>query len=121
MSLWGMAYMGNLYRRQSRAATQASSDASSAKMSAREVSDRLDKLTMICHAMWTLLQETTDLTEEDLFERMQELDMRDGVLDGKVTRTVYTCPKCGRNSAPRHNRCLYCGAPRTPESAFDQV
>ena len=121
MSLWGMAYMARMQAQGSRTAAQASSDASSAKMSAREVADRLDRLTMICHAMWTLLQETTDLTEEDLFARIQELDLRDGVLDGKMTKSVYTCPKCGRNSAPRHNKCLYCGTPKAAESAFDQL
>ncbi len=121
MSLWGMAYMARLHAQESRTAAQASSEAANARMSAREVSDRLEKLTLVCHAMWTLLQETTDLVEEDLFARMQELDLRDGVLDGKVTRTVYTCPKCGRKSAPRHNKCLYCGAPKTAESAFDQL
>ncbi|NLF33012.1 MAG: hypothetical protein GX591_19270 [Planctomycetes bacterium] len=98
-----------------------SADAQSAKMETRELADRVDKLTMVCHAMWTLIQEKTSLTEEDLFTRVADLDLRDGNLDGKMTKAIYTCTQCGRNVAARHAACLYCGTPKAAESAFDPL
>lgn len=121
MSMFGMGYMMRQQAETTREASRASSQATRAKIDVRELEDRLDKLTLICNAMWTLIQEATDLTEDDLFARVQDLDLRDGVLDGKVTKSVSECGKCGRKMSSRHTKCLYCGAPKATESAFDEV
>ena len=83
--------------------------------------ERFDKLSLVCLAMWSLLQEKTHLTEEELMERVRAIDLADGVADGKVTRTVRQCTQCGRTMSPRHRKCLYCGAEELKESAFDDV
>ncbi|MDP8245800.1 MAG: hypothetical protein P9L94_17085 [Candidatus Hinthialibacter antarcticus] len=70
---------------------------------------RLDKLTLINMAMWSLLQEVSDLTEEDLTERIKQIDLSDGSLDGKVRAKAQRCPQCNRVMSSRHSRCLYCG------------
>jgi len=88
---------------------------------ARITEERLEKLTLLCTAMWTLLRDRTELTEEDLVEAVHELDLKDGVEDGKVTQTIVKCPKCGRTMHPRHHRCLYCGAEELHETAFGDV
>ncbi len=85
----------------------------------RRLEDRLDKLTLVCMALWSLLAEQLDLSEERLMERVKEIDLRDGVPDGKVTREVARCPKCNRVMSPRHKRCIYCGAGRLNVTAFD--
>lgn len=88
---------------------------------AAEVEDRLDRLQLVCMAMWSLLKERTNLTEEDLLERVRQIDLEDGVEDGKCGGAVGVtiCPNCGRKMSARHRRCLYCGQGNLPAEAFD--
>ena len=102
-------------------ARRAKSKAARAEHETHGVEARLDKLTLICMALWSLLSEKTQLTEEDLMERIQKLDLMDGEADGKLKRQVAKCPQCGRVMSPRHPRCLYCGAERLKLTAFDEV
>ena len=85
----------------------------------RFLDERVDKLVLACMAMWELLKDRTELTEEDLMAKVQEVDLRDGQADGKVSKTVAKCPKCGRTMSPRHKKCLYCGASKLKVGAFD--
>lgn len=83
------------------------------------IEERIDKLLLVSMAVWELLKERTSLTEDDLQAKVHELDMRDGVVDGKVTRTLKKCYKCSRTMSPRHRKCLYCGAEELQNEAFD--
>lgn len=106
------------------ASSQASSAASQAGEASRNVShleDRLERLNLVCMAMWSLIQDKTNLTEEDLMQRVKLLDQVDGQADGKTTRSVQNCHKCGRAMSPRHQKCLYCGEPKRIQCAFDMV
>ena len=102
-------------------ATRAKSKALRAEHETQGVEARLDKLTLICMALWSLLSEKTQLTEEDLMERIKKLDLMDGESDGKLQRQVAKCAQCGRVMSSRHTKCLYCGAERLKLTAFDQV
>jgi hypothetical protein len=81
----------------------------------------LDKLGLICQAMWTLIKEKTDLTDEDLLKMVTELDLKDGKLDGKYTKPPVDCPNCDAKICKKFNRCLFCGEEYTEGSAFDTV
>ncbi|MHC4415810.1 MAG: hypothetical protein ACYS0G_11045 [Planctomycetota bacterium] len=83
--------------------------------------DRLERLALICMAMWSLIQSETNLTEEDLLARVGEIDMMDGQADGKITRRVTRCGQCDRPMSSRHTRCIYCGSEHLAASAFDTV
>ena len=102
-------------------ATRAKSKALRAEHEAQGVEARLDKLTLICMALWSFLSEKTQLTEEDLMERIKKLDLMDGESDGKLQRQVAKCAQCGRVMSSRHSKCLYCGAERLKLTAFDEV
>lgn len=95
------------------AAAAEAADASSAARSARsKVGDlemRVERMQMVCEAMWTLLREKTGLSELDLLNRVNEMDLSDGKLDGKVRRTGHKCPSCNRVIGPRFAQCMYCG------------
>ena len=111
-----------------RASANASADASRASSAARDASrsvdeleQQVDRLTLISWALWTLIQEETKLTEQDLMERVKNLDLMDGSADGKVTRQVATCSSCNRVMSQRHQRCIYCGAEKLQSSAFDSI
>lgn len=83
--------------------------------------DRVERLTLVCIAMWSLLQDKTNLTEEDLNARVKMLDLMDGQADGKASRTVQRCDACDRPMSMRHRKCLYCGHEKLHTSAFDAV
>ena len=87
----------------------------------RQLEERLDQLTLVCAAMWQLVREKTNLTEQDLAERIAIIDAKDGVADGKMTRVVDKCPKCSRTMSPKHKRCLYCGFQKPFDTAFSQI
>ncbi|MGB1126064.1 MAG: hypothetical protein ACPG4Q_12730 [Phycisphaeraceae bacterium] len=87
----------------------------------RYLEDRVDRLSLICMAMWSLMQDKTSLTEEDLIERVKLIDLMDGNEDGKATRTVSKCAKCDRPMNPRHKKCIYCGHEKLITSAFDAL
>ena len=79
----------------------------------------LNKLTLICYAMWTLIEEETNLTERDLMGRITELDLKDGELDGKYTAPPLECPNCDAMVSKKFNRCLFCGTETPKRSIFD--
>ena len=100
-------------------AHMASRKATEAASGIRDVRERLDHLALACMAMWSLLREKTDLTEEDLMERAKQIDLADGKEDGRLKLGVLKCAQCERVMSHRHTRCLYCGADKLDVTAFD--
>jgi len=87
----------------------------------RRLEDRVDRLVVISMAMWSILSEKANVSEDELMARVQALDLSDGKADGKLNLNVMDCPKCSRKLSVRHQRCLYCGAEMHGKSAFDTV
>ncbi len=102
-------------------AARGAEKATDAAATVQHFQDRIDKLVLINMAMWSLIKETNNLTEEDLLERIKEIDLSDGVLDGKVRQTAIRCPKCQRIMSNKHRCCLYCGYETEKNGAFDTV
>ena len=75
----------------------------------QQLEARLDWTLMVCEAMWSLLKEHVPVTDERLIDRITELDLADGRLDGKKTRPPTICGSCGRSVSQRFPRCVYCG------------
>jgi len=75
----------------------------------RDIREQIGKLALMNQALWELLRERLQLTDDDLAKIAQEIDLRDGVADGKMTEAAVRCPQCGRISNSRHWKCLYCG------------
>ena len=93
----------------------------SSRESLAQMQERLDTLVLINMAMWSFIRQNSNLTEEDLMDKVREIDLMDGVEDGKVTKHVAKCTQCERVMSPRHKRCVYCGAQRLDATAFDSV
>jgi hypothetical protein len=83
--------------------------------------ERIDKLVLIAHAMWTLVAEKTGLTEADLLKPVTEVDGQDGTIDGRITRPPVRCSKCDAVISRKFNRCLFCGQAYTGGGAFETL
>lgn len=75
----------------------------------QQLEARLDRMMLVSEALWSLLRDKLKATDEELLDRVTEIDMQDGKLDGKVRRQAMACPKCNRTISPRMPRCMYCG------------
>ena len=62
--------------------------------------DNIDRLTLITQALWELLQKKVGIKESELTTLMEEIDLRDGVLDGKITKKPRIF-KSSINSTPK--------------------
>jgi hypothetical protein len=74
-----------------------------------QLEQRVERLTLLNAALWELLRDKGKLTEADLVNKVQEIDLRDGRADGKMRSAPKVCGACGRTVSSRHQRCLYCG------------
>ena len=67
-----------------------------------ELKKSVQKLSLVCQAMWHLVQENTNLTEADLIETVEYLEHQ--------ANAGVRCPQCDRAQASRQAvKCLYCG------------
>ena len=108
--------VGMMAYQETHAASAAAGDAARAKSKAGKVERQvrvleanLAKSMMINEALWEFIRDQHGLTEKDLHEKLYDIDMRDGVLDGKHQRKAIECPNCGHAVSPRHPACIYCG------------
>ncbi|MFZ5841973.1 MAG: hypothetical protein ACOY3E_03655 [Pseudomonadota bacterium] len=90
-------------------ADRAAAKASDAAIDVRMLQQRLDHLSLVCLAMWEMLEEN-GYSKERLFEKIERIDLKDGRRDGKVAMAATHCDDCGRKVSPRHLNCFYCGA-----------
>lgn len=91
------------------AASEASAMSARQRNDNFELHDRIDRLTLVVGAMWSLLEES-GFTGEDLIKRMQELDAGDGTADGRLTQTAVPCVRCGAMVTNGQSSCQFCGA-----------
>ena len=98
----------NIARSEAETASRAAADA---RTQNKELQLDVEKLFMITEALWMILKEQHGYTDEQLAEMIQNIDLRDGQLDGKVAKQPNPpCPQCGRTLMGKHPVCLYCGA-----------
>ncbi|MDF1756538.1 MAG: hypothetical protein P1U89_27380 [Verrucomicrobiales bacterium] len=98
---------------------RAASAAAEANSDIRTLTAQVDRLALACQAMWEIVRDQTDLTEKDLADKISEIDLRDGVEDGKIGTKVIKCESCGRNSNSKRQTCLWCGEPVERQHAFE--
>lgn len=69
----------------------------------------LSRMSLICQALWEMLERKLGVPEAELLALMNEIDLRDGKQDGRITRYAMRCPSCQRVCNSTHQRCMYCG------------
>ena len=80
---------------------------------------KFEKMKLVNMAMWTFLKEEKGLTEDDLINRVKEIDKLDGSADGKLRIGIKKCGKCGRTLNPKFEKCQYCGFVTPVGSVFE--
>ncbi len=86
------------------------SEVSRLRAQVEELQRRLDTMTLAAQAMWELLRSQGRFSDTDLLEKMQEVDLRDGEADGRITGGLVNCPGCGRRNRSTRRHCVFCGA-----------
>lgn len=102
-----------------RAAERAQSKADRYADDIASIKRHVDRLSLACQAMWELLRDHSDLSEEHIEAKILEIDARDGKIDGKIGTQLVDCPNCGRPTNSRRASCVICGAPFKREHQFE--
>ena len=71
---------------------------------------RFDRLALSQAAIWQLVKDRLQLTDEDLRLAIHAADM------SQTQASIQTCPTCGRPVGPRANHCVFCGVQPTKTS-----
>lgn len=92
-------------------ASDAHFDAKAALEAIAELEEKVDRLSLVCHALFEELQRATGYSETQLKEKMLEIDLRDGKQDGKLDPLAgRKCPDCGHKITKKRPHCFWCGA-----------
>jgi hypothetical protein len=119
-----MSFLWNFFQSGQIAKSQASADQASIKSRGNSgdiarLEERIDTLSLATNAMWELLSKNHGYTEKDLLSKMEEIDLRDGVKDGKLTSVSNDkCPDCGHIIRKRRSNCYWCGASLKDDNPF---
>lgn len=86
-----------------------------------ELDARIDRMMLITEAVWQLLAEKSGLDEDDLADRVRQLDKLDGIEDGRRQSLASDCGSCGAKVNPKSAICQFCGIDVPQRSIFDAV
>lgn len=78
------------------------------------LSRAVDRLQLVCNALAEVLVQSELVSREGLEVLVQQIDLLDGVEDGKLGPTVRAAPRChacGHAVNPAREACIYCETP----------
>ncbi|HSJ70490.1 MAG TPA: hypothetical protein VLA29_02465 [Acidimicrobiia bacterium] len=102
--------LGQHGRQSARLASSVAASGGASKIELLDVHDRVDRLILVVDAIWSLLEES-GLTDEQLRERIEQIDAADGVSDGRRTVRASECRRCGAMVPGDLPACQFCGTP----------
>ena len=85
-----------------------------------ELHDRIDRLTMVVEALWSVLEDE-GYDRAALEAKLDQLDLADGTADGKTARSTERCPQCGAAVHAGSPICQICGEPNEHTDPFAGV
>lgn len=108
-------YGHDLMNDNSGGAAASASNAESAANAARRTSEKMEDLVarqaLVIHTLVAMCEQKGVFTRAELLALMEQIDMLDGKRDGKLApiRAPRSCPSCGKGSAAKATKCIYCG------------
>ncbi|MBX7246956.1 MAG: hypothetical protein K1X53_15775 [Candidatus Sumerlaeaceae bacterium] len=109
MDLFIDAYQNRRIIEAENAAERARSNAERFESRLTDLEIRMNRMALACQALWEILRDRGGISEDEVFRRMEEIDVRDGNLDGKIGAEVIQCEGCGKNVNSTRLICIYCG------------
>jgi len=92
--------------------SDARTTAREAKTEVEQLGASVERLMLLTEALWQLVKERTECTDDDLIQRIHDIDLEDGKLDGRKSKTPpRPCPHCQRILSKHRALCLFCGKP----------
>lgn len=76
---------------------------------AETADERIDRLSLACQALWEVLEEKGLVSRSEFIAKIEEVDLRDGRLDGKNSSPT-VCPSCSKKNSSARLNCIYCGS-----------
>jgi hypothetical protein len=64
---------------------------------------------LVCQAIWSLVEESTDLSQADLDSRIEDLEAADRNLLEELERDRTSCPRCDAAIPANMDKCQFCG------------
>ncbi len=107
--IWNIQQEGRIAEAKTDAA-QAKDEVSRHKERIAELEFQVGRMALACQALWELLRSRVGISEAELLAKINEVDVRDGTKDQRMTPQLTTCPRCGRTLNTKSSRCVYCGA-----------
>lgn len=74
----------------------------------RQLEGQLEKATLTCQALWSLISEKTGLSDGEIKSQVESRLPSVAEAEAKTTRR---CVSCRRPVHPKLARCMYCGGP----------
>ncbi len=78
-----------------------------------ELEQEVGELALLSKTLMRILLENGVCTGREIEDMMHQVDLEDGVADGRVTKNAASdpgkCPECDRTIQEGRKRCLYCG------------
>jgi hypothetical protein len=92
---------------------EAKADVRALRDTVADLQRRLEKQAVLVRALFALLSAKQGLTEAELIDCFRAVEA------ARAAAPPRKCPDCGRGVHQRTHRCIYCGAARAVESAFE--
>ena len=81
-----------------------------AEESNANLTQRVQLLELACAGLWELLKSQHGFSDEQLLEKIHEVDARDGQVDNQIGHAAQVCPHCNRKLLTRNpTKCAWCG------------
>lgn len=93
------------------AAEDARNEMHTLKTQVQQLHETIERLSLATMAMAEILGDRLGVTSDEIQAKVQEIDLRDGKLDGRLRPRSEVCEKCGHSNVAHRRACLYCGEP----------
>lgn len=100
-------------------ADRAAAKIEDARTTVENLERELQRLSLVTQAVWETLRDVAGVPDAALAAKIKEIDLRDGVADGRYRKPMTTCGSCGRRTPPKNAHCYMCGAALKQVGPFD--